>query len=252
MATNITQNTVPVLWQSANDDVIYTFDFKQYEISLFINSGGYLKLYVWPNFDVLPVVGEYIFIDNNVYFGIHKITTVNAINEIIVDTPYVAPTVGVVSYVRHLRVPTFSLYKGFKGHEAYSSNLPYTLVSRIKPSIFYDSNALPYISLNIRGLVSRIFETGFTIKNGAYDFSMFNAIRLEWDSTSTTLPSTAYSYVLNCAISTAELLLKQSTGLYLSPIGTPYIYSKGLTILTYIDNSLKLPKIKIYINGSPL
>jgi len=251
MATNITQNTVPELWQSANDDVIYTFDFKQYEISLFTNSGGYLKLNVSPNFDVLPVVGEYIFIDNLAYFGTHKITTVNAINEIIVDTPYVAPTVA-VSYVRHLRVPTFSLYKGFKGSEAYHSDLPYTLVSTIKPSIFYDSNALPYISLNIRGLVSRIFETGFTIENGAYDFSMFNAIRLEWDSTSTTLPSTAYSYVLNCAISTAELLLKQSTGLYLSPIGTPYIYSKGLTILTYMDNSAALPKIKIYINGSPL
>jgi hypothetical protein len=251
MATNITQDTTPYIWSSANDDVVYTFTFKQKGIFGFADDGnGFVEIVLISPFDVTPVPGDYVFIDNPIYYGTYKIKSVVSSSNLILDTPYVAPTV-VYTTIRHLRIPTFSLYKGTTGSEGYTNDLPYTKVSDIKPPVSYTGAGIPYISINIKGLVKSIFTNTFSVQSGEIDFNIFNAIRLFWDGVNTIYDSTiAYTFVLNSAITNDELKEKIITeGFYITPIDKPFIYTQGITFVNKFNQVTTVPYLYVYING---
>lgn len=250
MASNISQDTLPFLWSSSNDDIIYRFIFNQKGVFGIADDGnGFCEIILISSLDVSPLIGDYVFLDNPTYFGTFKIKTVTSSSQFILDTPYLAPTV-VYTTLRHLRIPSFSLYKGFKPLEGLSPLLPYEFISEVKPSVLYDSNSIPYLSINVKGLVSKIFNVDFFGDSNEIDTSVFYPIRFSWDTETTTYDvSQEYTFVLNCAISNYELLNKIAGGFYLTPIDKPLIDSQGITFATEFTIIETYPRVRKFING---
>jgi len=251
MASNVTQDIVPSFWSSANDDVLFTFSFNQMTVSVVANSGGNAQIVTSAAFDILPVAGEYIYITSNVYIGTFKILSVAGSNAVNIDTTYISNITG-AAYCYHLRVPTFSFYKGFDGSEDFPGELPYTKVIDIKPSVLYNSTTgIPYLSINLKGSVKYIFNILPNTVANSTDFSMFNAIRLTWDSNST-ISGEAFDYnlILNSSITNDELIENFTVqGKYLLPINKPLIPTSGLAFCTTFIFGSKFPTIHKFING---
>lgn len=248
-SSNISQLTVPSLWNSANDDVVFEYSFNPYIIDSITSDGGNVHITISFDFDITPTPGEYVYINSNVYNGSYKILSVSGTTDVTLDLPYISGVTSLAYNCYHLRIPIFTLYKGFTITESYYTELPLEAIGDIKPPYLINNAGIPYISINVRGLVSRIFKPDFNIVNDSIDYSMFNGIRMYWDGITTTLPYTAYCFVLNSAISTAELLLKMGNGIVLSPIDTPYLSDMGMTVYSYMDAVTTVPKVKVLING---
>jgi hypothetical protein len=252
MASNVSQNIVPSFWSSANDDVLFEFSFNPYSIDQVYNDSGNLQINLTNNFLITPVIGEYIYIKSNVYVGTYKILTVHSNSSITVDTSYLGTITTYIYNCYHLRVPTFSFYKGFNGSEDFPGELPYTKVIDIKPSVLYNSTTgIPYLSINLKGSVKYIFNILPNTVANSVDFSMFNAIRLTWDSNST-ISGEAFDYnlILNSSITNDELIQNFTVqGKYLLPINKPLIPTSGLAFCTTFIFGSKFPTIHKFING---
>ena len=279
MASNVSQNIVPSLWSSANDDVLFTFSFKPLLMNGIGNDSGKAYIALYNVFDVLPIVGEYIYVKSPLYNGTFKILTVTGTNIVTLDTPYLG-TISLDTYFcYHLRVPLFTLYKGFDIGEGgvavnfnFNSNLPYTKVIDIKPPVLYSTTTgLPYLEINVKGAIKYIFTIeALTPVAGEIYFNSFNAIRLVWDNTSTvqnTDLNRYYFFVLNSAISNDELIENYISATidgvddplaerYLVPTYKPIIPSSGISYFTafgfYSEISgfeETLPIVYKFING---
>ena len=241
MASNVSQNIVPSLWSSANDDVLFEFSFNPYLITDTINDSGKVRVTLFVDFDVLPIVGEYIYINSNVYVGTYKILTVTSNDIVTLDVDYTSAITVNTYYCYHLRVPTFSFYKGFlplEGAEDFSDNLPYTKVIDIKPSVKYSTTTgIPYLPINLKGSVNYIFNIVTNTAANSIDFSMFNAIRLTWDSISTEANSIFdFNLILNSSITNDDLTLNYTSGTkYLIPIDKPLIATSGTNIYSIFE-----------------
>lgn len=255
MASNIAQNTIPPLWSSANDDVIYNFSFNPYAIDSVTDDGGNASINLQIDFDVTPVPGEYIYILSNVYIGTFKILSVAGTSAVTIDTAYISNITSNLYNCYHLRVPVFSFYKGFKIGEEFPTDLPYTKVVDIKPSVLYDNSGLPYLEINVKGLTKRMFKIVSNTVANSVDFSMFNAIRLVWDGISTikTASYIDYTLVLNSAITTEELTLNYlAGGIYLNPIDAKLAASSGVTFGSIFEgffSEIQYPVVHKFING---
>ena len=258
MASNITQNKVPYVWSSANDDVIFTFNFQgvmiasinNYVIGSFPTGKITVTLDGLTPFLINPTIGDKIYLQTPLYNGIYIISDVISATAFRIITPYLGGVTSSTYSAYHLRIPTFTLFKGFIFGEAYYANLPYTKVVDVKPALLYDAG-IPYLSINVKGAVKYIFDTqANTVANGV-DYSLFNAIRLTWDD-KTTARDAYYNWVhvLNSAITNADLIKNYiSEGIYLTPLDKPYINSKGVTLLNKFDHFTMVPILHIYING---
>lgn len=224
MASNISQDTIPYLWNSANDDIEYTFSFNPNLIDSITNSSGYVKVNLAYDFDVTPVVGEYIYLSTNVYVGTYKILTVTGTSSVTLDLSYISGITSNIYNCYHLRVPVIELYKTVDGVD--------TLIVPMKPSILYTDN-IPYIYLNLKGIAKYIFtiepNTTPSIVN-EYDWNMFCQLYLVYDAI-----TTDFIYCLNSAITTTELNYKYlNSGIYLLPIDKPLIATNGTTFVSEI------------------
>lgn len=242
MPSNISQNTTPSFWSSANDDVIFTFSFNAYVIDSISNSGGSTYINLQNDFDIPPVPGEYLYINSNVYIGTFKILAAFGTSAVLIDTPYISNITSNVYYCYHLRVPVFSLYKGYKPLELFPVDLPYIRVVDMKPSILYsDSTGIPYLEINVRSITRSLFSILSNSVANSTDFSMFNAIRFIWDGLTTKCNSIYdYNLILNAAITTEDLNLNYvSSGLngsrYLIPIDKPLIATDGSSLYSVFE-----------------
>ena len=276
MASNVSQNIVPSLWSSANDDVLFEFSFNPYLMTDTVNSSGKVRVTLFGNFDVTPVVGEYIYINSNVYTGTYKILTVVSSAILILDLDYTSAITVDTYYCYHLRVPVFSFYKGLnpgEGGANFSNELPYTKVIDIKPSVKYSTiTGLPYLPINLKGAVNYIFDINPNTVANSIDFSMFNAIRLTWDGLQTVQndkPSYERDYflVLNSSITNDELnykyvsattttLLVNNGYTYLIPTDKPSIPSQGTAFFSAFNFYIEilvfaecLPIVHKFVNG---
>jgi len=241
MASNVSQNIVPSLWSSANDDVLFEFSFNPYIIDSIVTDSGNVKINLQNDFDVTPIVGEYIYINSNVYVGTYKILTVTGTSSVTIDLAYISGITSNTYYCYHLRVPVFTFYKGFllfEGAEDFSDNLPYTKVIDIKPSILYNTTTgIPYILINLKGSVNYIFNIESNTEADGVNFVMFNAIRLIWDGHNT-LANGIYDFnlVLNSAISNEDLNLDYVSGcIYLLPIDKPLVSTSGTNFYSIFE-----------------
>ena len=253
MASNISQNTVPSYWSSANDDVIFSFSFKPLLMNGIGNDGnGKAQIVLYGVWDVTPTLGDYIYVSSPLYNGTYKITFLSGSTIATLDTPYIG-TIALDTYnCYHLRVPVFTLYKGFKAGDTFENDLPYTKVIDIKPSIIYSkTTGLPYLEINVKSIVKRIFTIQVNNVANSYDFSMFNGIQIVWDGLNTSGVVSEYSKILNCAISTNELIEKYlGTGTYLAPTDKPFIATSGVSFATMFEGfGDSYPVIHKFING---
>lgn len=245
MATNIAQQAVPSYWTSSNDNIVYEFSFTAYAIDSITNDGGYAKVNLMYDFDVTPIVGEYIYIKYSIYDGQYKILTVTGTSAVTIDTDYNGTITSNTYNCYHLRLPTFAVWRGIPGYTGAE-----TLVTTLVPSVSY-ADSTPYISININGIVKYMFTINpYNTPNG-YDADIFDAVWLEWDTLQTQgdNPGANYTLVLNCAMTNDELNEKFTTGgFYLCPTDRPIIYDSGITFLNYIS-SYTFPVLHKYING---
>lgn len=277
MPSNISQNQVPYLWSSANDDCIFSFDFKPLLMNGIGDDSGKAYIILFNVFDVTPAIGEYVYIKSPLYNGTYKILEVTGSNIVTLDTAYLGTITDDTYYCYHLRVPVFSLYKGFdigEGGVSFNSNLPYKKVIDIKPQILYNATTgIPYLEINVKGAIKYIFtiEALTPVASEIY-FNSFNAIRLVWDNTSTVqntdlTPQRNYFFVLNSAISNDELIENYISATidvffdplaqrYLVPTYKPIIPSSGISYFTafgfYIEISgfqETLPIVYKFIDG---
>lgn len=240
MASNVSQNIVPSLWSSANDDVLFEFSFNSYIIDSIVTDSGNVKINLQNDFDVTPVIGEYIYINSNVYVGTYKILTVTGTSSVTIDLAYISGITSNTYYCYHLRVPVFSFYKGFlpgEGAEDFPDMLPYTKVIDIKPSILYSTTTgLPYLPINLKGAVNYIFDIESNTITDSVDFSMFNAIRLVWDGYNTIAGLVDHNLILNSSITNDDLILNYTSGTkYLLPIDKPLIATSGTNIYSIFE-----------------
>ena len=245
MATNIAQQSVPSYWTSSNDNIVYKFSFTAYAIDSITNDGGYAKVNLVYDFDVTPIVGEYIYIKSSIYNGQYKILTVTGTSAVTIDTDYNGTITSNTYNCYHLRLPTFAVWRGIPGYTSTPS-----ILTTISPSITY-SNEIPYININVKGIVKRMFTINPYNTPDGYDTDIFDAVWLEWDGLETQgdYPFDNYTLVLNCAMTNDELNEKFTTGgFYLCPTDRPIIYDSGVTFLSYIS-SVSLPVLHKYING---
>lgn len=276
MASNVSQNIVPSLWSSANDDVLFEFSFNPYIIDSIVTDSGNVKINLMYDFDVTPIVGEYIYINSNVYVGTYKILTVTGTSSVTIDLDYISSITSNTYYCYHLRVPVFSFYKGLnpgEGGANFSNELPYTKVIDIKPSVKYSTTTgLPYLPINLKGSVNYIFNIVTNTVANSIDFSMFNAIRLTWDGLQTVQndkPSYERDYflVLNSSITNDELnykyvsattttLLVNNGYTYLIPTDKPSIPSQGTAFFSAFNFYIEilvfaecLPIVHKFVNG---
>jgi len=277
MASNITQNEIPYLWTSANDDCIFSFDFKPLLMNGIGNDSGKAFIQLFGTFDVTPIVGEYIYITSPLYNGTYKILEVTGSNIVTLDTAYLGTITLDTYFCYHLRVPVFTLYKGFdvgEGGVTFNSKLPYTKVIDIKPSVMYNkTTGIPYLEINVKGSVKYIFTIEpLTPSASELYFNSFNAIRLTWDGTSTVqntdlTPQRNYVFVLNSAISNDELIENYISATvdvvndplaqrYLVPTYKPTIPQIGVSYFSafglYVEISgfqETLPLVYKFING---
>lgn len=255
MASNIAQNTIPSLWSSANDDIIYNFSFNPYAIDSVTDDGGNASINLQLDFDVTPVPGEYIYILSNVYIGTFKILSVTGTSVVTIDTAYISTITSNLYNCYHLRVPVFSLYKGFTNTDPLIgsdllSSLPYTKVVDIKPSVLYYTSGIPYIEIDISAIAINLFDILPNTVANSIDTSMFSPIRFLWDGEvtekSTFIP---YTLALNSALSNSDLNERfTGDGFYLTPIDKPLIDTSGVTFASYINASI-FPVVHKFING---
>jgi hypothetical protein len=258
MASNVSQNIVPSFWSSANDDVLFEFSFNPYIIDSINNASGKVEINLQLDFDVTPVIGEYIYINSNVYVGTYKILSVTSTSQVTIDLTYVSGITSYTYFCYHLRVPTFSFYKGFNTaiyNNSFANNLPYTKVIDIKPSVLYNSaTGIPYLSINLKGSVKYIFNILPNTVANSVDFSMFNAIRLIWDGYNTIFSSYFdYNLVLNSSITNDELIETYvGGGVYFLPIDKPLISTQGVSFATIMGDPFvtgEFPVLHKFING---
>lgn len=254
MATNIEQLTTPAYWTSTSDDVIYTFGFKDELIQAVGDNGGFLQVQLQADFIVAPTVGQQVYIESPVYTGVFTITSVDGARIVTLNTAYITTITTFTYYLKHLRIPEFSLYKGFKTGEDFPADLPYTLVTTIKPVYVFDSDNIPYIKINVKGIVKYMFTISPNYMANEPDFSVFNAIRLEWDSTNTVFSTShIFTLVLNCGLTNAELLERYiNQGFFLVPTDNPVIMLSGVTFVTYFYYSTlttNYPIVRKFVNG---
>lgn len=241
MASNVSQLTLPTFWSSANDDVVYTFAFNPYSIDSISDDGnGFAQITLQNDFDITPLVGEYIFIFGSQYNGQWRVTTVIGTGSVVINTAYSGSVTSNAFNCYHLRVPTFNFYKGFKSGEVntqFETTLPYTFVVGMRPSVIFDITGIPYLSINVKGVTKYLFEIQANVIENDYDFSMFNAIRFEWDGMSTIFSDMwDLTLVLNSAISNEELNVNYLvTGKYLLPIDKPLIPTQGVAFYSCFD-----------------
>lgn len=254
MPSNITQDTLPYYWCSANDDVIYTFSFNPYVIDSIANDGGNVSINLQNDFDIQPVPGEYIYVLSDVYVGTYKVISSSGTSQATIDLAYVSGITSNVYNCYHLRLPVFSVYKGFKSGETYDVNLPYTKVVDLKPSVKYDSNGFPSIEINIKGITKYLFTIIPNTVANSIDFSMFNAVRLSWDGLETINNVVfAYTLVLNSAITNAELQYKYiGEGIQLLPIDKVLIPTSGVGFVSVINGLINdgFPTLLKFIDGN--
>ena len=251
MATNIAQQSVPSYWTSSNDNIIYEFSFNPYLVSSIEDyvvssvSTGYIKVTLATALDVAATVGERFQIIGTIYNGIYKINEYIDSTHIVLETPYIGSVTPLSGVGFHLRVPTFTLNRGISGYTSTPS-----ILTSIQPSITY-SNEIPYIIINVKGIVKRMFTINSYNTPDGYDADIFDGIWLEWDGLETQgdYPFDNYTLVLNCAMTNDELNEKFTTGgFYLCPTDRPIIYDSGVTFLNYISSST-FPVLHKYING---
>jgi hypothetical protein len=243
LATNVTLSQQPSqLWNAAYSDIIFVFDFKENLITNIAEEvvssvgTGYTKITISGSWDINPVKNEYVFIDNGTYTGIHRVLS-STNSTVVIDFEYSVALSGTVN-IKSLRLPQFTLYKGFQSDESFPDELPYTLVT----TFTYSFNQNIQIEINIKGLVQKIFSIQPPDITTDYDFSVFNAVRLAWDD-----EETVYFLVLNSSIPTSELNAKYvSGGLVLSNVDEPLRFGCGNTFQTIFDGGF--PKLNIY-NG---
>lgn len=246
MASNIYLSDFPDnLWNSCYSDIIYVFDFKQYQIftaSEQIASSvgtGKTQLNLYYTFDVTPVKNEYVYITTGEYGGIHRVLTATS-NSVVIDVEFGSNITGDV-YVKHLRLPQFTLYKGFESGEQFPDALPYTLVT----TFTYSFNQNIQIEINIKGLAQKIFKIVPPDLYQDYDFSVFNAVRLEWDDQVSDLV-----LVLNSSIPTDQLnALHINSGLPLTNVDEQLLWGCGNTFYTIFENGY--PKLNIFNGYNP-
>lgn len=247
MATNVILNKEPeYFWNSAYSDIEFVFDFQSYLISYVREEvvgsvgTGYLEVLLDSTWDLIPAKNEYCYITTGTYIGVAKVIS-STINSVVLDKQYTANITGSV-YIKSLRLPTFSLYKGLKTTDPnyQGLNLPYTLVS----SFNYTFNSDIQIRINVKGLLQKIFKIVEPDIYGVYDYTIFNAFRIEWDE-----ESTGYSFVLNSSIPTDELNIKYlNTGLPLTNIDEQIMWGCGNTFFTIFEGGF--PKLKIFNTGN--
>ncbi len=262
MASNISQNTIPYVWSSANDDVIFTFNFQtlsiasinNYMIGSFPTGKITVTLDGLTPFLINPTIGDKIYLQTPLYTGVYVISDVISSTVFRIITPYLGGVTASYYSCYHLRIPTFTLHKGFLVGEFSAEapiNNPYTKVVDIKPTLLYAGSNIPYLSINVKGAVKYIFNIkDFSVANEV-DYSLFNAIRFTWDD-KTTIRDANYNYVfvLNSAISNDELVKNYiSEGIYLTPLDKPFINSQGVTLLNKFDHFTMVPILHVYING---
>lgn len=252
MATNVIPSSeFPYYWSSANDNIIYGFNFKQYVIDSAATNSGNVRITLMFDFDVTPQVGDQIFIDGSIYTGTHTVISVTGTSSVTLNTPYIGTITSNVYNLLHLRTPVFSLYKGFKPGEQFDNVLFYTKVVDIKPTVIYKSN-YPSFQINIKGAAKYLFNIESNTIIDSIDFSMFNAVRLIYDGISTVSSSNNdWTLVLNCAISNEELIYEYiAYGKYLTPLYKPLVPTSGPCILSAIDGTnSQLPYIFKFIDG---
>lgn len=242
MASNVIQRSVPYIWSSANDDIIFEFDFKPYLINGVQDDGnGDLEVTLFSALDVIPVVGEKIFVNAPNYSGTYTIKSILSNIVFVLDTPFTTP-IDVDTYdLFHLRIPIFNFYKGFTDVEFAPDDLPFELVVPIVPSIIYDGNVIPYISINVKAITSRMFKPQpFTPTDtipANIDFNIFNVIRFRWDDQEIVMPNgEGYARILYSAITNDELRLEYlQNGKYLVPTNKPIIPTSGAAFFSYLE-----------------
>ncbi len=242
MATNLTLNTQPDVWNSAYSDITYIFDFNNSVISTITEeiSGsvgtGYAQVTITGTFDIQPVLNQYVYIDSGIYLGLHRVLS-STTSSVVIDTPYTS--VQNTGNVKSLRAPQFSLYKGFLPTEDFPTDLPYTLVTNFTPTF----NSSYQLEINLKGLIQRIFTITEPDLDADFDFSSFNAFRLEYDGI-----STGIRYALNSSITTAELNDSYlANGAYLVNTSQPLMFGCGITFITRFVNGF--PTLQVYNGG---
>jgi hypothetical protein len=237
MATNLTLNQQPELWNSAYSDIEYIFDFDAINISSVTNpSGTICRVTVASAFAVNPPINSYCFISTGLYVGLWKVTGSTSTTVDIDATFAGTQTTGTL---KSLRLPTFTLYKGFQATEDFPTELPYSIVTTFTHS-FNSNNQLV---INLKGLIQRIFTITEPDLNADFDFSSFNAFRLEYDGDVTDI-----RYALNSSISTEELNNSYlANGAYLVPTELPIMFGCGISFMTRFVNGF--PTLQIYNGG---
>jgi hypothetical protein len=239
MATNVSLTSSPELWNSAYDDIEFTFDFDEIDISAASNpSGTITRITVGTAFAINPPVGSYCFINSGTYAGLWRVL---ASTSTTVDLDVVYTTNQNTGTLKSLRLPEFSLYKGFDSDEEFPGQLPLTLVT----SFTHTFNEDYQLVINLRGLLQRIFRIVEPDITTDYDFSIFNAFRLTWDG-----EETGVHYVLNSSITTEELNEGYITaGAYLTNVDLPLLWGCGTTFLTRFRDGF--PVLEIFNSGVP-
>jgi hypothetical protein len=256
MASNIIQRTIPGFWSSANDDIEFVFDFTPEPIDSVVDvvsgsvSEGKIRINLQDEFLPVPAPGDRVYIASGIYKGLYTIDSVIGNAAIIIDTPYIGAVVSNADNIYHLRVPVFNLYKGYKVGELFETDLPYSLVTSIRPSVLFDSLELPYLSINVKGIAMYLFSiVPKTDHVDNVDFSMFNVIRFLWDDVFTVGSVVNYVNILNSAITNEELNERYLVyGYYLTPIDKPLIFTDGVTFATRFDRNV-YPVFEKIING---
>ena len=242
MATNLTLNSQPELWNSAYSDITYVFDFNDYVISTISQeiSGsvgtGYIEVTITGTWDVQPSLNQYVYIDSGTYVGLHRVLS-STTNSVVLDTTY--SVVQNTGNIKSLRSPQFSLFKGFTPTEDFPTELPYTLVTNFTPTF----NSSYQLEINLKGLIQRIFTITEPDLDADFDFSSFNAFRLVYDGITTDI-----RYALNSSITTTELNEAYlANGAYLVPTELPIMFGCGISFMTKFVNGF--PTLQIYNGG---
>jgi len=238
MATNLTLNTQPLLWNSAYSDINYIFDFNGETITGVAEpSAGTIRVTISGTWDINPSVNQYCNIDSGIYSGTFRVTGSTS-STVDLKTDYTGTQTS--GTIKSLRSPTFSLYKGFKPTEDFPTELPYTLVGNF--NLLFNSNY--QIEVNLKGLIQRIFEITEPDLTSDYDFSAFNAFRLEYDGEKTDI-----RYALNSSISTAELNDSYlANGAYLVNTELPIMWGCGVSFFTKFVNGF--PTLQVFNSGT--
>lgn len=249
MATNITQESCPNTWSSTADDIIYTFTFNGYAIDSVTNNGGYAKINLFYDFDVLPIIGDQIYINGSVYSGVFKILTVTGTSSVTINTPYVSSITSNLYNCYHLRIPTFELWSGIPTY------INETKLTEINPSYVFE-DTFPKIKINLSEFCRNSFTIEFFNTPNEIDTSIFNGFKLVYDGVTTTGAGWLdESLVVNSTLTNAELQFKYvsgDSGFFLCDTDKPIIYEKGVTFLTYISTFVSggFPILYKYINGN--